>query len=164
MKNCPRCNIAYDESKKFCKVCGNILIATAASVPLESPNSHGPESRRRGFKTVYIFLSVLIIGAIIATLFILKTSRRPNVFRGSLTDKGEIVLQPGVEGVDVFITNVYLNGGQDDYRLRVGGWGDYYYSLIKFNIQELPSKVISAKIHLYSFDDGHSNRTPMFID
>ena len=54
--------------------------------------------------------------------------------------------------------------GQDDYKLRVGGWSDYYYSLIKFDISNLPPNVLSAKILLYSFYDGHSYRTSMYLD
>ena len=51
-------------------------------------------------------------------------------------DDEEIVIQPGSEdGTDVWITSVYFDGGRDDHRLRVGGWGDYYYSLLKFKIK-----------------------------
>ena len=50
----------------------------------------------------------------------------------------ETVLQPGPEdGIDVWIDSVY-HGGGDDEGLRIGGWGDWYYSLIRFNIDSLP--------------------------
>jgi len=46
-------------------------------------------------------------------------------------DLQTLTLQPGPEGQDVWVTNVYSyndNYGVDDDRLRVGGWGDYYDS------------------------------------
>jgi hypothetical protein len=54
----------------------------------------------------------------------------------------------------VWITSVYYSGGQDNYYLTIGGWGDWYYSLIKFNIDDLPVDVASAKIHLYPADES----------
>ena len=77
----------------------------------------------------------------------------------------EKIIQPGPgEGLDTWVTSVYSGYGQNDHKLRVGGWADYYYSLIKFNINESPQNILSAKIHLYSFNDGHKYRTPMYLD
>lgn len=85
--------------------------------------------------------------------------------QGGSSNGEEIVVQPGPEdGADVWITSVYYDGGQDDYKLRVGGWADYYYSLLKFNLDTLPTEIKSAKIYLYSFYNGHSYRTPMYLD
>jgi YD repeat-containing protein len=68
---------------------------------------------------------------------------------------GEIEVQPGpTEGTDAWITSVYYGGGQDNNYLTIGGWGDWYYSLIKFNIDDLPANVASAKIYLYPDDES----------
>ena len=65
------------------------------------------------------------------------------------TDEG-ISVQPGPEdGEDVWITSVYYDYGKNDQQLKCGGWGDYYYSLLRFNIDDLPDNVGSAKIYLY---------------
>ncbi len=77
----------------------------------------------------------------------------------------EIIVQPGPgDGTDVWVTSVYFGGGQNDYKLRVGGWADWYYSLIKFDLSGLPTNADNAKIVLYSFYDGHTNRPPMHLD
>ena len=77
---------------------------------------------------------------------------------------GEIVLQPGPEdGIDVWIDSVY-HGGGDDEGLRIGGWGDWYYSLIRFNMDSLPANVISAKIELYGKPDAFYNPSTMYLD
>jgi hypothetical protein len=80
----------------------------------------------------------------------------------------ETVIQPGPEeGMDVWITSYYDWGddyGVDDLRLRVGGWGDYYYSLLKFDIDSLPSNVISAKIYLYTYGNDSGSNVSMYID
>ena len=66
-------------------------------------------------------------------------------------DAGEIMLQPGPEdGVDVWVTSVSTGGGKDNWGLIVGGWGDWYYTLIKFNLDSLPSDINSARIELYT--------------
>jgi len=47
-----------------------------------------------------------------------------------------VVIQPGPDdGIDAFVTNVY--GTPEFYEaykeyIPVGGWGDYYYGLIRF--------------------------------
>jgi hypothetical protein len=77
----------------------------------------------------------------------------------------ETVLQPGpVDGVDVWVTNVYHDYGQDNEYLIAGGWGDYYYSLIKFNIDGLPANVESARIEFYCYNSDTSLLTPMYLD
>ncbi|MBI5017187.1 MAG: choice-of-anchor D domain-containing protein [Deltaproteobacteria bacterium] len=75
-----------------------------------------------------------------------------------------VVLQPGPgDGMDVWITSVYYDGGQDDAGLIIGGWGDYYYALLRFDLSSLPATASSAKIRLYSIDSG-ATRTPMYMD
>jgi hypothetical protein len=52
-----------------------------------------------------------------------------------------------------------LNNSQ----LRIGGWGDEYYSLLQFDVAGLPTNVSSAVLYLYcsSVDAGG---TPMYLD
>jgi len=77
----------------------------------------------------------------------------------------QIVIQPGPdEGMDAWVTSVYSDYGRDDHKLRVGGWADYYYSLIRFDLKGLQSNVTSAKVYMYCFNDGHSNRPSMYLD
>ena len=54
-------------------------------------------------------------------------------------------------------------GGLNDDRLRVGGWGDQYYSLLRFDLAGLPANVTSAVLHLYCYhQDGGG--TPMYLE
>ncbi len=65
------------------------------------------------------------------------------------------------KGSDLWITNYYSYGddyGVDDRRLRVGGWGDVYYSAIKFDLEGLPRNVTRAIIGLYSYDAGDGSK------
>ncbi len=81
----------------------------------------------------------------------------------TFTYPSQIVLQPDpANGVDVWITSVYYDGGEDNEYLRIGGWGDYYYSLIKFDLTGLPSDIISATIYLYAYQE--TNNTSMYLD
>src|SRR5205807_8018980 len=79
-------------------------------------------------------------------------------------------LQPAKDGQDIWITNVFSYGsnyGVDDARLKVCGWGDYYYSLIKFNVSAAPfsaSDVTSAILRLYSVPFTDYSPTGMYID
>jgi len=79
-----------------------------------------------------------------------------------------IILQPGPsEGIDVWITSYYSydsDYGVDDYTLRVGGWADYYYTLIKFDLTGLPLNVSSAKLYLYTFGNNSGSNVSMYLD
>ena len=75
----------------------------------------------------------------------------------------EIVLQPGpADGTDVWITSVFYGGGIDDTYLHVGGWGDYYYSLIKFNLAGLPASATRVTLHLHT--RGTNVPVSMYLD
>jgi len=70
-----------------------------------------------------------------------------------------MILQPGPEGEDLWITNVYNyndNFGVDNELLRVGGWADSYYSLLQFDLtsDSLPASVTSATLRLYNAATG----------
>lgn len=82
-------------------------------------------------------------------------------------------IQPGpAVSKDIWTTSVYSydpvnhsspGGGKDDENLRVGGWGDLYYSLLQFDLSGLPSNPTSATLQLYcaaQFGGG----TPMYLD
>lgn len=84
----------------------------------------------------------------------------------SLATAGVITLQPTQ---DIWTTSVYSynglgggpGGGLADEYLRVGGWGDYYYSLIKFNIDGMPANVTSVTLRLYNGNANAGTPTAM---
>jgi len=47
--------------------------------------------------------------------------------------ENRIVIQPGPEGTDKYFGTVYYQAGINNDVLSAGGWGDYYYILIKFS-------------------------------
>lgn len=76
-----------------------------------------------------------------------------------------LIVQPdSSDGIDVWITSVYYGGGLDNEELKVGGWADYYYSLIMFDISDLPSNVSSAKIMLYCYTNNKGANVSMYLD
>ncbi len=84
-----------------------------------------------------------------------------------------VVLQPcPCDGAkDIWVTNVYSysgkgggpGGGLDNYELRVGGWGDSYYSLIQFDLTNMPISAKSAKLYLYNAAN-QGTPTGMYLD
>lgn len=71
------------------------------------------------------------------------------------------------KGTDLWITNYYSYNddyGVNDGRLRVGGWGDVYYSAIKFDLEGLPQNPTQVVLALfpYSVNDG-STVVPMNV-
>ncbi|MEK7639128.1 MAG: DNRLRE domain-containing protein [Patescibacteria group bacterium] len=65
-----------------------------------------------------------------------------------------IVIQPGpTEGKDTMYGTVYVqNGLPNDTYMNIGGWGDWYYSYIEFDLSSLPassSKIINSQVQLY---------------
>lgn len=63
-------------------------------------------------------------------------------------------LQPGPEGVDTYIRSSLPSlTHTDEDRLRVGGWGDTYETLIRFDLSALPALApTSATLHLYAYN------------
>ncbi|CAK0758142.1 hypothetical protein CCP3SC5AM1_2480001 [Gammaproteobacteria bacterium] len=47
--------------------------------------------------------------------------------------------------------------------IRIGGWGDLYYGLLKFNLDNLPPLVDKVEIHLYPMVQGEQY-TSMSLD
>jgi WD40 repeat protein len=92
--------------------------------------------------------------------------------RAPMTPAGAVVRQPGPgTGCDIWTTShlSYAPGGDgpgggwanDD--LRVGGWGDWYYSLLRFDLAGMPPRARSAVLHLYC-KGVRSGGTPMWLD
>ena len=75
-------------------------------------------------------------------------------------------LQPGPEGQDKWVTDVYYNGGVDNDQLRVGGWGDHYNVLIRFDLNghSLPSHITSAILRLYNTGNNGGSPTALLVD
>ncbi len=68
----------------------------------------------------------------------------------------EIWRQPAgyPEGLDTWFGSFYNTSAQHDYRLRIGGWGDYYYTLMRFNLSGLPLVATQVRFYRYTFNDG----------
>ncbi len=82
------------------------------------------------------------------------------------------VLQPGPgAGKDIWTTSVYSwapggggpGGGLDDDQLQVGGWGDWYCSLLQFDLMGMPSRAGSASLELYR-NDRRGAPVGMYLD
>jgi surface antigen len=86
----------------------------------------------------------------------------------------QVVFQPGPNtGKDIWTTSVYyyapcsypyLGGGLYDAELRVGGWGDLYYSLLQFDLTGLPTHATSVTLQLFCYSSNQGTPTPMYID
>ena len=83
-----------------------------------------------------------------------------------------VVLNPS-NADDIWTTSVYSygphgggpGGGLNDQGLRVGGWGDLYYALIRFSLEGLPKTVMAATLKLYSLPNQHNEGPcPLFLD
>lgn len=73
---------------------------------------------------------------------------------------------------DIWTTSVYSyapgsstpGGGLDNHELRVGGWGDRYYSLVEIDLSQAPNKpATSAVLYLYNAADEGSS-VSMYLD
>jgi len=70
----------------------------------------------------------------------------------SHTAETRVILKPGPEGIDKWFGSYYNKQGVDDDILRVGGWYDYYDTLIKFDgaTQNLPGAFKRAELWFYT--------------
>jgi hypothetical protein len=93
-------------------------------------------------------------------------------YRAVTNDQEPFVLQPGpLDGKDIWTTSYYSyapggstpGGGLNEYQLRVGGWADSYYSLLEFDLADLPTDATSAVLYLYCFSQSGGG-TPMYLD
>lgn len=121
----------------------------------------------KGFTLMHIPSSTrnLIKSFFIALLF--------NLLSSANSYGAEFVLQPGPgDGKDIWTTNVYSyapggggpGGGLNDQWLRVGGWGDLYYSLIQFDLSGLPQQATSATVSFYMPSAAGYGSTGLYLD
>jgi len=83
------------------------------------------------------------------TLARLKSCKNPEILRSD---------HPSLQWKDIWTTSVYSfqpggggpGGGRDDDVLKVGGWGDWYFSLIQFELPSLQRQPQFAALVLYS--------------
>jgi hypothetical protein len=79
--------------------------------------------------------------------------------------------EPSLRWKDVWTTSVYSyapggggpGGGLDNDELKVGGWGDWYFSLIQFDLPALQRRPTFAAIALYSKRDEAAS-VPLALD
>lgn len=72
----------------------------------------------------------------------------------------EFTIQPGSEGKDTSYGTVYHRDGiPDSEYLSYGGWGDYYYDYLEFDLTGTPNAndTISAELYLYSKSQPANN-------
>jgi hypothetical protein len=90
-------------------------------------------------------------------------------YRAVAAAAGPVTIQPGpATGKDIWTTSVYSysdagggpGGGRNNYQLRVGGWGDIYYSLLEFDLRAAPKQAESAVLYLYCYHQSGGG-TPM---
>jgi murein DD-endopeptidase MepM/ murein hydrolase activator NlpD len=67
-----------------------------------------------------------------------------------------VYTQPGPfpVGMDTWYGSVYNTSSQHDGNLRVGGWGDEYDSLVRFDLSGLPLTATQAVVWLYAHPAG----------
>jgi hypothetical protein len=78
---------------------------------------------------------------------------------------------PSLNWVSLWITNIYSyapggggpGGGLINDVLKVGGWGDWYFSLVKFGLPTKNTEMNFAGVLLYVHDDEQET-IPLFVD
>jgi murein DD-endopeptidase MepM/ murein hydrolase activator NlpD len=73
-----------------------------------------------------------------------------------MTFAADIWLNPAPypEGMDTWYGTSYNTSAQHDYRLRIGGWGDSYNTLLRFDLSGLPQVAEHVYIWLYPINEG----------
>jgi hypothetical protein len=72
-----------------------------------------------------------------------------------------VQLQP-IDGMDVWYGNFYYKTGIHDEKLQVGGWGDQYQTLLRFDLGGMPQVADRVDLWLWSFPRGDAS-TPTWI-
>jgi murein DD-endopeptidase MepM/ murein hydrolase activator NlpD len=57
-------------------------------------------------------------------------------------------------GMDTWFGTTFNTTAQHDSRLRIGGWGDAYYTLLRFDLSGLPQFATTANIWLAPINEG----------
>jgi hypothetical protein len=82
------------------------------------------------------------------------------------------VLQPGPDkSQDIWVTSLLsyspdvtgIGGGKADETLRVGGWFDWYFSLLQFDLSDMPPQAKSATLSLYHYSTNDAPATKMYL-
>lgn len=60
-------------------------------------------------------------------------------------------------GMDTWFGSTYNQAAVHDSILRIGGWGDKYYSLLRFDLSGFPQSGTEAYLWLYATDVGTTN-------
>jgi hypothetical protein len=80
-------------------------------------------------------------------------------------------LVSNVPDQDIWTTSVYSyapggggpGGGMADETLRVGGWGDLYYSLLHFDLTGLPKTATKVRVRLYNISSNGGLPTGLYL-
>jgi hypothetical protein len=122
---------------------------------------------------VNLITNVIPAGGVRVFDFPMQTNQPQMFYRALPLSQGPLILQPGpVDSQDIWTTSTYSyancsgsypGGGQNDYRLRIGGWSDLYYTLIQFNLTGLPTNAASAVLYLYC-ENLSGGGTPLYLD
>ena len=125
------------------------------------------------FNWVNLVTNVIPAGGMRVFDFPIQAGQFKKFYRALPLTQGPLVLQPGpVDSQDIWTTSVFYSGdcagpgtggGLNDSRLRVGGWGDEYDSLIQFNLAGLPTNATSAVLYLYCYNLSGGG-TPLNFD
>jgi len=79
---------------------------------------------------------------------------RPIAWKGS----GTATIQPGPEGKDTYYGTVYTTGGCPDCAdLYIGGWGDWYYDFLEFDLTSSPTAAQTVKAELWVYGSAPNN-------
>ncbi|HET8942659.1 MAG TPA: DNRLRE domain-containing protein [Rudaea sp.] len=82
---------------------------------------------------------------------VIESSIFANGFEGSAVPT-DVVLQPGPEGKDTFYGTVYNTSGTgDSQNMSIGGWADWYYDYIQFNLAGAPASTSVDKAELWLY-------------
>jgi len=67
-------------------------------------------------------------------------------------------IQPGPEGKDTYYGTVYTTGGCPDCAdLSIGGWGDWYYDFLEFDLTSSPTAAQTVKAELWVYGSAPNN-------
>lgn len=86
------------------------------------------------------------------------------LFWGAVVNGAEIKIQPGPfpDGMDTWYGSTFNKDAVHDNRLRIGGWGDRYDTLVRFDLSGLPQTASQAFLYLYGIPAGGSSKpTPI---
>lgn len=64
-----------------------------------------------------------------------------------------------IGGYDGYVSSIYTPYFQDTASVRIGGWGDTYVGLIRFNPASLPTSVQSVSLSYYVTNNGGGSTT-----